>query len=1033
MALNTPSLPSAKVIHVDTRGAIILSEESPETRDSRGIYLPNHIEPVSHIAVDVGGSLAKVVYFTRSPDPPSSPSIVATRGSSTTSDISSSRSNSPLDDGNSAVSSSSSPPSTSSKMTGALTPLVLEQPTPIGNGLNGLTDGLLRDTFLKRSVQHFPGGSLNFERFETDNIDACVEFIQELIQRSAQVNGVTIEEMRKGVKIMATGGGAHKFYELFSDTLGVEVRREDEMECLIEGLKFITLIPDEVYFFSDELIQSVSHPTSSSSSSSVAASYDPSLPPNAPYSSTVTSSASGSSANPPPLERPSPDPPKYGVTFESNPTPQLPCLLVNIGSGVSLIKVDEDGAFERVSGTSLGGGTLWGLLSLLTPATTFDEMLAFSEGGDNSTVDMLVGDIYGQDYSKLGLKSTMIASTFGKVFKKGGEKGNFSAQDISKSLLYAVSNNIGQIAYMNAEKYNLDRIYFGGCFIRGERATDMRMDVTFGSKLFAAGHAATIATLSYAIRFWSKGTKRALFLRHEGFFFRPFLPSSPTKMSPPFDSWPQNHNAPAIPHQQQQQSKKPRHRHSPTQLAALNHLFDQNEHPPLEQRSALADRLGMETKTVNAWFQNKRASSKKRVRGGGAAQYDPQPINTAPPPLPLPSLQNHDMHRHNDMHDILDDDYLLSHSRSVSVVQSECPPPFYAGHPDHAHFYTESENVPRRMRIRPSSEQTDELRKLYNINPHPSTEQRTTLARSISMRYESVTNWFQNQRSLAKKRKEDEPESFSPSATKAEYPHETRQYSAFPPPSLPHPSLGLPPLSAHPPLVHANNSVSFRSPSVSPSMDDQSPRRSSRRSPTPYGSMTTNFARPRRSRPEPYQLDALKVLFTKTSTPTIEERSALALEIGMDVGKVTNWFRNLRQTARKRSKKSGSGDDEDDDSYLGGDMYSASASRFGTPSFGSSSSSINDYSMDMDDFYMHHAHSDGSEEDDYQEAVTPSPEHSPSPPRSSINRQDKRSLETLSMPYSVGSGKVSPTGINYDDAMLLISFQRGISGRNLHY
>lgn len=26
----TPSLPSAKVIHVDTRGAVILSEESPE-------------------------------------------------------------------------------------------------------------------------------------------------------------------------------------------------------------------------------------------------------------------------------------------------------------------------------------------------------------------------------------------------------------------------------------------------------------------------------------------------------------------------------------------------------------------------------------------------------------------------------------------------------------------------------------------------------------------------------------------------------------------------------------------------------------------------------------------------------------------------------------------------------------------------------------------------------------------------------------------------------------------------------------------
>jgi type II pantothenate kinase len=46
--------------------------------------------------------------------------------------------------------------------------------------------------------------------------------------------------------------------------------------------------------------------------------------------------------------------------------------LVNIGSGVSIVKVDEDGSFERVSGTSLGGGTLWGLLSLITEATTFD-------------------------------------------------------------------------------------------------------------------------------------------------------------------------------------------------------------------------------------------------------------------------------------------------------------------------------------------------------------------------------------------------------------------------------------------------------------------------------------------------------------------------------------------------------------------------------------------------------------------------------------------------------------------------------------
>lgn len=144
------------------------------------------------------------------------------------------------------------------------------------------------------------------------------------------------------------------------------------------------------------------------------------------------------------------------------------------------------------------------------------EMLLLSEHGDNAAVDMLVGDIYGSDYSKIGLKSSTIASSFGKVFRKGvnsaERKKSFKQEDIAKSLLYAISNNIGHVAsaspftvkdaeltcrYMNAAKYGLDKVYFGGCFIRG--------------------HAATISTLSYAIRFWSKGTMRACFLRHEGF------------------------------------------------------------------------------------------------------------------------------------------------------------------------------------------------------------------------------------------------------------------------------------------------------------------------------------------------------------------------------------------------------------------------------------------------------------------------------------------------------------------------------------
>jgi type II pantothenate kinase len=206
-----------------------------------------------------------------------------------------------------------------------------------------------------------------------------------------------------------------------------------------------------------------------------------------------------------------------------------PYLLVNIGSGVSMIKVSGPREYQRVGGTSLGGGTLWGLLSLLTGSRTFDEMLGMAERGDNAKVDMLVGDIYGTDYGKIGLKSSTIASSFGKVFRmkreaereaedSGGLANGdadsdppspdgipsspspnppFSAPDVSRSLLYAISNNIGQIAYLQSEKHSLSTIYFGGSFIRGHRQT--------------------MNTLSYAIKFWSNGEKKAYFLRHEGY------------------------------------------------------------------------------------------------------------------------------------------------------------------------------------------------------------------------------------------------------------------------------------------------------------------------------------------------------------------------------------------------------------------------------------------------------------------------------------------------------------------------------------
>ncbi|KAL8845361.1 MAG: hypothetical protein Q9205_003071 [Flavoplaca limonia] len=378
---------SPGTVSINVKGAFIVDEQpsrppTPSDGDDGAqhdteIRLPNHEAVVSHVALDIGGSLAKLVYFSHEPD---------------SKDL---------------------------------------------------------------------GGRLHFLKFETDRIDQCLDFVKGLQDEFRRQNGSRSGKM----SIMATGGGAYKLYDDMKRILGVEVLREDEMDCLIIGLDFfIREIPREVFTYSDD---------------------DP-------------------------------------MHFEAPRADIYPYLLVNIGSGVSMIKVSGQRQFERIGGTSLGGGTLWGLLSLLTGARTFDDMLKMAEAGDNAAVDMLVGDIYGADYNKIGLKSTAIASSFGKVFKMkrqgenqaedhGGlsqdnrEEDNdasssqpqFRKEDISRSLLYAVSNNIGQIAYLQSEKHNLERIYFGGSFIRGHRQT--------------------IQTLSYAINFWSKGEKKAYFLRHEGY------------------------------------------------------------------------------------------------------------------------------------------------------------------------------------------------------------------------------------------------------------------------------------------------------------------------------------------------------------------------------------------------------------------------------------------------------------------------------------------------------------------------------------
>ncbi|RQM12219.1 hypothetical protein DD237_007825 [Peronospora effusa] len=169
--------------------------------------------------------------------------------------------------------------------------------------------------------------------------------------------------------------------------------------------------------------------------------------------------------------------------------------LVSIGSGVSVLYVKGPEDYERVSGSSIGGGTYWGLCRLLTHCESYDEALDLCVHGSNETVDMSVGDIYGGAYDKFKLPASTVASSFGKMISVSRE--SVSDADLARSLLVMITQNIGQVAFLNATLYKTKNIFFVGNFLRHNKIS--------------------LRTLAYAINFWSNGAMEARFCKHEGY------------------------------------------------------------------------------------------------------------------------------------------------------------------------------------------------------------------------------------------------------------------------------------------------------------------------------------------------------------------------------------------------------------------------------------------------------------------------------------------------------------------------------------
>lgn len=295
---------------------------------------------------------------------------------------------------------------------------------------------------------------------------------------------------RVGMKLAVTGGGAYKFETLFKSELGVQICHQDEMETLVNGIEFVMGQSNEFYKYDDKERRRIP--------------------------GTIRKTA-------------------------------FPFLLVNIGSGVSIIHARAPGVYERVTGTCVGGGTVLGLAHLLVGAQSFDEIMDLSSRG-TTALDLTVADLCGDAAGSRVLPSDTLASSFGRVYAQLNEVAptnvhvsppseprvlaidaynhiqhstqlpsddeeestNFShiedkyvpttplgrlpsqvrREDVARSLVEMVSYNLGYVALLVSRMRRLGKVLFAGKFI--------------------ADHEPTVAAINRGVRFYANHYSRLL-------------------------------------------------------------------------------------------------------------------------------------------------------------------------------------------------------------------------------------------------------------------------------------------------------------------------------------------------------------------------------------------------------------------------------------------------------------------------------------------------------------------------------------------
>jgi pantothenate kinase len=197
------------------------------------------------------------------------------------------------------------------------------------------------------------GGTFHFIQFETKHMVDAMDLIRHY---NLHMN---IQEMG------GTGGGAHKYAELLRDELAIEMKKQDELDSLVAGMQFVlNTVVGECYTYRPNPIPPTTTTGDNESHDEHAKKIDRCTSNVESWSQRVVQRHEEAESS-------------SSAAATGNNNKLYPYLVVMVGTGVSVLRVDGPRQYERVSGSTIGGGTFFGLIRLLTDADKFDDGKSF--------------------------------------------------------------------------------------------------------------------------------------------------------------------------------------------------------------------------------------------------------------------------------------------------------------------------------------------------------------------------------------------------------------------------------------------------------------------------------------------------------------------------------------------------------------------------------------------------------------------------------------------------------------------------------